>query len=316
MGQLFFEEKSIICGESEPVLDALLRSGHDIPYGCRAGVCQSCVMAADSGTIPAKSQIGLSPAKVDLGYFLSCQCVPEEPLSVRRVSTSTLSVPGTVLDKTMLNDQVIRLRLTCDLEYRAGQYVTLWRDEHLGRSYSLASVPQVDDYLEFQIKLVAGGHFSQWLYHHVQPGDEIAVQGPLGECIFSAKESQAILLAAIGTGLSPIYGIARQALISGHLGPINLVIGARNEESFYLKDELQTLSEQYSNFSVDYVCQTDGAEQGDIYQFCKTKFTSLNGWRVYLCGAESFVKKMNKQSFLSGAAMGDISTDIFLPCPD
>lgn len=316
MTQIIFEEKPIVCNEVESVLDALLRSGHDIPHGCRAGVCQSCVMAADSGTIPAKAQIGLSAAKVDLSYFLSCQCVPEDLLSVRRVSTPTLSVPGKVLDKTMLNDQVIRLRLTCDLEYHAGQYVTLWRDEHLGRSYSLASVPQVDDYLEFQIKLVAGGHFSQWLYHHVQPGDDIAVQGPLGECIFSAKESQTILLAAIGTGLSPIYGIARQALISGHLGPINLVVGARSEDSFYLQDELQILSDQYANFSVDYVCQTDGAEQGDIYQFCKTKFASLSGWRVYLCGAESFVKKMNKQSFLSGAAMGDISTDIFLPCPD
>jgi hypothetical protein len=69
------------------------------------------------------------------------------------------------------------------------------------------------------------------------------------------------------------------------------------------------------NFQVRFICQDGEArfsQQDDIYQFCKQEYRDLSGWRVFLCGAESFVKKMRKQSFLAGAAMGEISADTFV----
>jgi NAD(P)H-flavin reductase len=123
------------------------------------------------------------------------------------------------------------------------------------------------------------------------------------------------LLAAIGTGLAPIYGIARQALSGGHQTPIHLLVGARNRAGFYLVEELQALAQQYDNLTVHFICQDaapDFALQDDIYSYYKQQFADLKNWHVYLCGAESFVKKMRKQSFLAGAAMSDISADSFL----
>lgn len=315
MSKLKFEDKTIDTLDAESVLDALIRHGHDIPHGCLAGACQSCAMVAESGDIPPEAQQGLSPAKVNLNYFLSCQCVADEPLSVRRIDPAELRIDAKVIDKTMLNDQVIRLRLKSKLAYQAGQYVTLRRDDDLGRSYSLASVPEQEDFLEFHIKLIENGLFSQWLYNDVQTGDVLAIQGPAGDSIFSAQAQQPILLTAIGTGLSPVYGIVKQALLNEHKGKINLVVAARSLDGFYLREELQALSDDNDNLTVDYVCQTEGDDEitkDDIYQFCKTKYADLTGWRVYLCGADSFVKKMYKQTILSGASMRDISADPFM----
>jgi NAD(P)H-flavin reductase len=315
MCNLTFEQQRIEANNGESVLDTLTRHGHEIPYGCRSGVCQSCLMVAEQGDIPDVAQTGLSDAQVSLNYFLSCQCVPEVPMEVKRVDAKSLKQDAKVISKKMLNDNVIRLRLETDLVYQAGQFVTLWKDDVIGRSYSLASLPDKEKFLEFHIKIIENGQFSQWLDKEVKEGDIIQLQGPLGDCVFSAKAEQPVLMVGIGTGLAPIYGKVRTALDQGHTGPIHLVLGARDAANFYLVDELVSLMNENENFQVRFIAQqgeSPFSQQGDVYDYCKQEYNSLSGWRVFLCGAESFVKKMRKQSFLSGAAMGDISADTFI----
>ncbi len=315
MAKLFFEDQTIETNPDESVLDALTRAGNVIPYGCRAGVCQSCMLKADDGDVPVAAQSGLNGAQTSLNFFLSCQCLPESDLSICRTDDASM-IDTKVLSKEFLNDDIVRLRLSAELSYQAGQFVTLWKDETLGRSYSLASVPEQDDFLEFHIKIIPDGQFSQWLKHDVSEGDTVQLQGPLGECMYSANnDQQSLLLAAIGTGLAPVYGIAREALQKGHAGDINMVVAARDASNFYLVDELLGLAEQHANFTVNFVSQTgeaDYSQQADVYAYTKEHYSDLGGWRIYLCGADSFVRKMRKHSFLSGAKMGDISADSFI----
>jgi NAD(P)H-flavin reductase len=315
MASLLFEQQRIEANDDESVLDALTRHGHNIPYGCRAGVCQSCIMKAEGCAVPEAAQQGLNDAQKSLNYFLSCQCIADQEMSVKMLDQSAFKQDTKVISKMMLSDNIIRLRLESELDYQPGQFVTLWKDEEIGRSYSLASLPKKEEFLEFHIKVIENGQFSQWLKNDVEVGDIIKLQGPLGECIFSAKPQQPVLMAAIGTGLAPVYGKLRSALDNGHKAPIHLVLGARHASNFYLVDELIALMNDNENFQVRFICQDGEArfsQQDDIYQFCKQEYRDLSGWRVFLCGAESFVKKMRKQSFLAGAAMGEISADTFV----
>lgn len=316
MSQVLFEGASIDLEQGESVLDALLRHGHDIPSGCRAGACQSCLMISDSDSLPASARQGLSEAQLALNHFLACQCKPTEPVQVTKASFEGLKTEATVISKDWLNPQVLRLRVTADLDYLSGQYVTLWNDQGIARSYSLASHPIEDDFLEFHIKLIPGGAFSQWASESLDIGDSLQVQGPMGKCIYAASPDQPLLLAAIGTGLAPIFGILKDAISREHLGSINIVLGARESSNFYLVKDLLVLSAKHDNIHVHFISQTSHPDLGkptDIYAFCKSEFPELKGFKIFLCGAESFVKKMRKQSFLSGAAMSDISADVFLP---
>lgn len=322
MSQVQFEDAVIDLNEGESVLDGLLRSGIDMAFGCKSGVCQSCLVEVTEGAPPAAAQKGLNDAQTALGYMLSCQCRPEQAIRVKRIDASTQMVSSEVLDKQWLNENVLRLRVRSELNYRAGQYITLWRNETLARSYSLASHPESDDFLEFHIKVIPDGQLSPWLANEVMAGNRLSLQGPMGQCFYTATSpDQPLLMAAIGTGLAPIYGILKDALSQGHYGPIDVVLGARESNGFYLLDELADLAHQHSNLTIHVVSQADLPEdqdniqsvQADLYDYCNELWPSLKGYRVFLCGADSFVKKLRKQSFLAGAGMGDISADVFIP---
>ena len=309
--------------EQETVLQALLRAGFDIPNGCRAGACQSCLMKYDSGTVPSQAQQGLKATQIASGLFLSCRCVPQTPLSVSHTNTSREYFSAEVLEKDWLNEQVIGLRLKAHspINYQSGQYMTLWKNPQTARCYSLASLPD-DETLEFHIKHIPGGEISDWIAKEIDSGDTLSLQGPVGECYYIPCD-QPLLLAGIGTGLAPLCGILRKALESGHQQPVHLVVGGKSRTDFYLIEMLTDLAECYENFSLSFISQSETgdfpqeakkhSEIGDIYIWIQNKHPSQKNYRVYLCGAESFVKKMKKQCFLSGASMANIHADIFSP---
>ena len=55
--------------DDESVLNALLREGVDIPYGCQTGVCQSCIMKTEHSVVPRDAQKGLREVQKQQGYF-------------------------------------------------------------------------------------------------------------------------------------------------------------------------------------------------------------------------------------------------------
>lgn len=325
MIEIKFREQNFLLEEGESVLNGLLRHGAALPHGCKAGVCQSCLLVADKGTIPAAAQAGLKTTQKQLGCFLSCQCVPLESLDVRPADQAMQGKQAKVFAKDLISGDVLRLRLESVLNYQAGQFLNIrhFVDKQgvpIVRSYSIASIPSLDKFIELHIKVLENGFFSQWALHHLSAGDELQLQGPLGECFYtSGLPEQPLLLVGIGTGLAPLYGIARDALSKAHYGPINLILGARHSKGFYLHDELVSLQQDHPNFNVKFLSLDSGSlavegTGGDIYQYVKKHFSSLKGTAVYVCGAASFVHKMKRQAFLSGASMRDIHADAFLPC--
>ena len=311
MSTIEFEDKSYPVKEGHSVLDTLLDAGEDIPNGCRAGACQSCLMISEE-EVPATAQVGLNESQKQLGYFLSCQCKPASPIRVRKPGGS-LKSPALVLNKSMLNDKVLRLTLKSEISFRPGQYFTLWKNESTARSYSAASLCNEDNAIEFHIKKIDQGAFSHWASTDLKDGDQISIQGPLGQCFYNCTDlEQPILMASIGTGLAPIYGILKEALNKRHQGKIDLLIGAKQAKDFYLQDELALLEGKHQNLNIHWIAQDFENSEGDIYRYCKTQFPDLKGYKLYLCGAESFVKKMKKQGFLGGANMGDIHADPFV----
>ncbi len=308
--------------QGETVLNGLLNRGVEVPYGCLTGVCQSCLLRSTDSEIPEESQKGLSASQKKMGYFLSCCCRPKQAMIV---SLSNLFKKETsqVLEKEILTDQVARLRISKALCYRSGQFLTLWKSQDVARTYSIASHPSHDDFIEFHVRLYDNGVFSPWIFDGINVGDEIEIQGPMGECFYNANgKDQPMLLSGIGTGLAPLYGIARDALLSGHTGRILLLIGSRTKQGLYYEEELKALQRDYPQlevkFSVSELDRDEAATKShsrDIYSYAKVLMPDLAGAKVFLCGGESFVRKMRRQCFLNGANMDDIASDIFLCFP-
>ena len=60
----------------ESILDAALKSGADLPYACKGGVCCTCRALVTEGEVEMEVNYALDQHEVDKGYVLTCQAHP------------------------------------------------------------------------------------------------------------------------------------------------------------------------------------------------------------------------------------------------
>jgi len=273
-------------------------------------------MRAVRGAVPARAQTGLRDTLVAQGYFLACQCHPEEPLEASLEGAGAQRFAARVLARRELAPGILGLEISrpSGYEYRGGQYLRVIRQPGISRNYSLASVPGLDESLHLHVRAVPGGAVSGWLHGQVGPGDEIEISGAQGECFYTpGSPGQDLLLVATGTGLAPLWAIARDALRAGHRGRIHLYHGSRDESGQYLRSELEGLQERAAHFLYRPCLSPSGDPAQGVAQVALRDTDSLEGWRVFLCGSPRMVEEARIECFLAGAASGEILADAFLP---
>ncbi len=306
------------CNSGESVLDALTRQGVMVPFSCRNGICQTCMMKSAEGNIPAAAQKGLKSTLQAQNYFLACACHPVENMAVSLPAEPNRLLPATVTAIRPLNADIVCVGLDCPelTYYRPGQFINLYRDSHFSRSYSIASVP-ADGYLRLHVRRLPNGRMSNWIHNELALGDNLHISSPIGSCFYLPdKSGQPLLLIGTGSGLAPLMGILRDALSQNHAGQIYLYHGSRDKAGLYLVDELRELEAAHGNFH--YIpCVSDGTESeeykaGRSLDVAMSAHRDLSGWRVYVCGNPEMVKTARKKAYLARAAMSDIYADAFV----
>lgn len=306
--------------EDETVLDALIRVGASVSYACRGGVCQTCMLRAVAGDPGEAARRGLNEEQRAQGAFLPCICRPDTDLEVAPMQAEKPVTAATVVSKTPLGAGILRLRLAPrePIIYRAGQFVNVHADDGLVRSYSIASVPALDEgEIELHVRRLPGGRVSGWLHEVLREGDELRVQGPVGDCCYVPGEPERpLLLIGTGSGLAPLWGIVREALHSGHTGPIYLYHGSRDAKGLYLRNELRALTEKHGE-RFHYIPCISGPEapadcrSGRASDIALSDHPKLSGWRAYICGHPQMVDQTRRRIFLAGARLSDILADAF-----
>jgi NAD(P)H-flavin reductase/ferredoxin len=319
MPRVTCDGRAVAVRPGQRLLDALLEAGLTVPHSCRAGACQSCLVKATGGTPPAAAQAGLKDSLRAQGYFLSCAAELREDLEITLDGARELSVPARIAEVDALSRDVVRVMVTPSalLPHRAGQFVTLVRPDGLARAYSIASLPHAaSTALELHVRVHPKGRMSRWLASPEAPGAAVAVRGPAGACFYTPSDpTQPLLLAGTGTGLAPLWGIARDALSAGHTGPIELWHGARVPGGFYLVDEIMALCRQHAQVTFRR-CVLDGPsgpgiETGRLDEVLLAR-GPFAGRRIFLCGDPELVQGLKRRMFLAGAALRDIHADPFL----
>ncbi|HFD12447.1 MAG TPA: 2Fe-2S iron-sulfur cluster binding domain-containing protein [Crenotrichaceae bacterium] len=318
MKKITLDDQNYHCKAEQTVLDALLAADVVVPYGCRQGVCHSCLMRSMDGAPPDEAQVGLNDAQVAQNHFLACQCYPEQDMQVCLPEHSQLTA-ATVVSKQKLSDKIIQLILKPveALEFHAGQFVNLQREDGLLRSYSIANIPNPDNLMEFHIRKLPEGQFSQWAFHDLQEGDKLEIHTPQGECFYvPGNPDQNLLLIGSGTGLAPLAGIIADALAHQHRGVIHLFHGSRDSSGLYLVDEMRNLAKDHDSFNYTACTSTttphNDFTRGRANDIALETYPDLKGWRIYLCGHPDMVKTTQQKAFLGGAKLQDIYADAFL----
>jgi len=276
------------------------------------------MMRVVEGEVPEKAKAGLKPTLAAQNYFLACSCYPENDVEVVLPEAGLGKLEARVTSVEYLNGDILGIRLKPSrlFEYKAGQFINLFKDEITARCYSLASVPALDEELFLNVRKVPSGLVSGWVFSSLKVGDAITISEASGDCFYVPGNSeQDILLIATGSGLAPLYGIIRDALLSGHQGKFSLYHGSYNTDGFYLVEELRRLAQTHPNFN--YVpCISEGEAKAGyaprmVLDIALADNPDLSGWRVFLCGNPNMVNTAKQQTFFAGASMRDIFADPF-----
>lgn len=318
MVTLTYGSNPYVCEAYESVLETLLRNNVDVAFSCRSGVCHSCLMRRGDGSVPLSSQPGLKPTLREQNYFLACQLVPDEDITVSLPDDARLIGHAIVAEIDHVSENICRIFLdpATPLYYHAGQYINIRRFDGLSRSYSLASVPSADKHLELHVRRLDNGQMSNWINDDLEVGASLDFHGPYGDCFYlPGTPEQDMLLIGTGTGLAPLIGIARDALRSKHTGDIHLFHGSHDRQDHYLDRYLRELSKANLNFHYHACISGEKAKvdvrYGRANDLAFADFPDLGGMRVYLCGLPAMVTASRKTAYLNGAAMQDIMADAF-----
>ena len=314
------ERFSVAAGET--VLDVLLRNGVEVAHACRSGVCRSCMMGASPGTVPEAAQAGLREVEQRQGMFLACLCRPHGELHVRDLDDQA-AVSAELVEVTHLSDSVVRLRLQPHdtFDYEAGQYVALRRPDGLTRSYSLASLPS-EPWLELHLRRVPDGRMSSWAYDDARPGMTVSLRGPYGTCCHVDDSPEVpILMVGVGTGLAPLWGVLRQALASGHTGPITLIQASAEPRGLYMRDELRGLVDAHPQLRIRPCVlrggggeiEERGADALAVEQLRESGNAAAH--LAYVCGDSAIVQRVRRGLFMAGMSARRIFVDAFVTAP-
>ena len=199
----------------QSLLDGALSRGVPVSYSCKRGDCGQCVATVTFGEAEpvdpsrpflrddqiylcnarARSDIAIEVpyvAELDGIQVLRSACKIQEltPLSEDVVQVSFRLPPGTAFD------------------FVPGQYIRLTNKHRATRSYSLACAANADKLLRIQVRRVAGGVFSNYLFATARAGDLLHLEGPMGQ--FILRDHPAVkrtLFLATGTGIAPVHAI-------------------------------------------------------------------------------------------------------------
>ena len=313
---------------SEVILDAALRHGLSIPYGCRNGVCGACkgkivegVVAYDDGRPGA-----LSPTEEAIGQTICCraQARSDLVLEIHEVTSSQevpiRKMPSRVVKMERLNEDVMRLFLKIPdnerMQFLAGQYIDILLSDGRRRSFSIANAPYDDQLLELHIRLVEDGAFTPRVFNEMKEKDILRIEGPFGNFTLNEESTRPIIFVAGGTGFAPVKGMMVHAIQSELKQPIYLYWGARAKQDLYL-DSLPTAWREYSNFYYIPVLSAPKPEDqwqgrtGFVHQAVLDDFSDLSGYELYVSGPPAMIDAMRPEAILKGLPKEQFHFDSF-----
>jgi CDP-4-dehydro-6-deoxyglucose reductase, E3 len=302
----------------ESLLDAALRQGINLPYGCRNGVCGSCSANLLQGEVRYAEEVPLLIQGQTGETCLTCKALASSDLrlGVHEIEQAQDLQPRTLPAKVdrieQLNDDVIRLYLKLPederLQFLAGQYLNFILPDGSKRAFSIANAPHDDEYIELHIRHVAGGAFTDALFSGMQEKTILRIEAPLGSYFLRETSHKPIILMGGGTGFAPLKGIIEHAFKIGVERPMHLYWGVRSLQDLYLPRLPEHWAANNVNFRYTPVLSEPDddwrGQTGWVHEAVVSDYPDLSEHEVYMSGPPPMIEA-GKKAFLAHGLPGE-----------
>lgn len=325
----------------ETVLEAALRQGIGLAYGCKNGACGTCRGKLIEGELVHRthSSSALSADDEAKGFALFCSSFPQGDVVIEARELTGFGdipirkMPARIakIDRPTPDVAIISLQLPANerLQFRAGQYMDFILKDGARRQYSIASAPHSDELIQLHVRHTPGGVFTDRLFGTLEPPvkerDILRIEAPLGTFFLREEGTRPIVLLAGGTGFAPLKAIAEHIFHQGinrsesgkPARAVHLYWGARSRRDLYMNDVPSQWAQQQPNFLYIPVLsepQPEDAWQGRIgfvHRAVMEDLPDLSSYQVYACGAPAMIDAARRDFIQCGLSLEEFFADAF-----
>lgn len=308
----------------DTLLDAGLRAGFALSYGCSGGNCGLCRARVVTGTVAKAHPHDYVFPEYERaqGWILLCSCTPQSDLVLE---AGVAFRPEEIVEQdlitrvkaiTSLTDKVRLLHLqtprSTRLRFLAGQTVVLGTEDALQAEFPVASCPCDDRNLQFHVRDVADDAFATRVFRGMKAGDTLTLRGPHGHFVLDPDSARPIILLACNSGFAPIKSVAEHAMQLERAPTIHLYWLATTPGGHYMANRCRAWMDALDNFS--YTEADAESLQGPNIQPFLTQisadYPALSGYDIYLAGPEPFVAQAREALIGAGAMSAHLKSTL------
>ncbi len=315
--------------DDESVLDAALRQGLTLPYGCRGGSCGACAGQVIEGAFSYANGLPKGISEEDHGdnkaLFCQAKCSSDLIIDVAELEVAgeikPRMLPVRVQHKDELAHDVMRLQLklpkTERLQFMAGQYLDFILKNGHRRAFSIANAPHDDEFIELHIRHTVGGEFTDYVFDAMQDKALLRIEAPLGTFFLREETERPWIFVGGGTGFAPLKSMVEHSLAKDESRPMHLFWGVRALRDLYLPDLPKKWADDHDNVSFTPVLsdpvdedQWQG-ETGWVHEAVLKAFPDLGAYDIYIGGPPVMVDACRDAFLAAGASMDHMFSDSF-----
>ncbi len=287
---------------NDSLLEAALRAGLALDYGCSAGSCGKCKARILSGQVQKTrhSDYVLGAAEKNAGVILMCcntaavdlviearEAHGAADMPLQSIEARVKSVSAIAEDMRLLHLQTPRSNR---LRFLAGQSVSLELGGGLSMSCPVASCPCDDRNLQFHVRRRAGDAFAERVFEGLGGTDTVRIEGPRGTFVLDEESNRPLVFIAGDAGFAPIKSLIEHAMALEAAESLSLYWIASARGGHYLDNLCRSWGDALDDFR--YVPLTLGgawspvAAEGVLASVLKNH-PALEDCDVYVAGPES-----------------------------
>lgn len=288
---------------NDNLLEAALRAGLALDYGCSAGSCGKCKAKVLSGDVQKTrhSDYVLSAAEKSAGVILMCcntavldlviearEAYSAADMPLQTIDAKVKSVEPIAEDVRLLHLQTPR---SSRLRFLAGQSVLLELPDGTTATLPVASCPCDDRNLHFHVQRDKSGKFAQYVFNGLARGDTVRLVGPQGTFVLNEESPRPLVFIAGDSGFAPIKSLIEHAMALEVAETLHLIWVAPGQGGHYLDNLCRSWGDALDDFSYLPLHLDDFESQAAIQtllQEALTPYPNAGGCDFYVSGSAAF----------------------------
>lgn len=283
----------------DSILEAALKAGLHLEYGCSKGNCGACKARLVSGKAKEvrPHDYVLSPRERENGYILACSWTAvtdvllEASEARRPQDLPHQEIRAAVGRIEHLSDDLALLHLktprTQTLRFMAGQSVLLTDEDGNSAHYPLASCPCDGRHLQFFIRRRDDQPFSAGVMDDSLKSQIVTLKGPEGDFVLQEESSAPAFFIAIGDGFAPVKSLVEQAISIDNAERIRLYVEGWPNLVPQARNLCRSWNDALDNF--EFIVLPTGTRTHALAGRIQQDQPILDGLEIYIAGPQESV---------------------------